>query len=695
MTSFLNRVGLRDSDKISRDLPFRNREVKMFTDNDVALTPNPKLPMTVIMTPNTLKKMTRRPNKVQMGPFILLALSLFLGSTVVAAETKIITVPITIDYSLLRTLTIHSAFTDPNQTARLLESEDGCTAVTISDPRWREINGLLRLETFVDLKAGKSFGESCLMPVAWQGFLVLDQTPKINPENWQLSFKPVDSFVYDRQRQPVTLAGIVTKLMEQWVYPYLAGIRIDLAPPVTDLKQTLLPMFPEEHNQRTQIILDSMRPGGTQVKSDRVCINIHIDAPFSVDEDANSQGLAAALSQEEITRFIKVWETWDAFLVHMILALTEKPLTDEQKQTLLDTLLDTRHRFSAELAEDRVRGDFVKEQFVQVWEQLAPIFRQHLTDNSSAQSLAYLSFFTASDALTALNALGPALGLEISREGLIRLARLLGELPPDALSYPLDLDRRLRDILGFDPEGEESRPDVQPLPDDSKHPDTGMNKIPGRWHSVAFILGPRPVFAAGKEIKMSRLKPWIVPKTDLDNYLGRVRSLLKQTADNVVDKNGRLKTRRTLYEHIVYATAWQESCFRQFHTKNRQLVYLRSYNGSSVGLMQINERVWRGIYDINRLRWDIHYNARAGCEILATYFQRYALKKPDRIKSLKQIQLAGVVYAMYNGGPGEFKKFLSRIKTGKYYLSDRLFKDKFTWVIDNQWAPINQCLVVG
>lgn len=661
------------------------------------MTPSPKLPMTVTMIPHSKNIVNRR----LFGTFAstislsLIALIFCWGSAVPADEAKTITFPITIDYALLNVLTVHSAYTDPDKTARLLESEDGCTAVTISEPRWSETNGLLRLETFVDLKAGKSFGENCLMPISWQGIVVLDQRPKINPENWHLSFSPVDSNVFDHERQPVVLAGIVTKLLEQWVYPHLAGLRIDLTPPVTDLKQTLLPMFPKEYRQGAQAVLNSMRPGGTQVKTDRVCIDIHIDMPLVVDDGARDSPPAAALSEDELDQFIKIWETWDAFLVHLILTLTEKPLTDDQKQILLDTLLDTRHRFSTELAEDRVRGDFVKNQFIQVWKQLAPIFRQHLTDDSPAQSLAYLSFFTASDALIVLNAMGPALGIEISREGLIRLARLLGELPPDALAYPLDRDHRLRDILGFDPEDEMPNPDVQPFPTESKPPYGSMNNDSGRWHPLTFFFGPRTAYAADKPAKMSRLKPWIVPKSGVDDYLGRVRSLLKRTANKVANRNEGIKKHRKLYERIVYSTAWQESCFRQFHTKNRQLIYLRSYNGSSVGLMQINERVWRGIYDVGRLRWDIHYNAKAGCEILATYFQRYALKKPDRIKSLKPIQLAGAVYAMYNGGPSQFKKFLSRIKTGKYYLSDRLFKEKFTWVIDNQWAPINQCLVVG
>ena len=79
----------------------------------------------------------------------------------------------------------------------------------------------------------------------------------------------------------------------------------------------------------------------------------------------------------------------------------------------------------------------------------------------------------------------------------------------------------------------------------------------------------------------------------------------------------------------------RRAAFVNFTPKTADWYILRSNNGSSVGLMQINERVWRGIYDLNRLRWDIHYNTRAGCEILATYFSRYAVKRFDQFKSLK------------------------------------------------------------
>jgi len=57
--------------------------------------------------------------------------------------------------------------------------------------------------------------------------------------------------------------------------------------------------------------------------------------------------------------------------------------------------------------------------------------------------------------------------------------------------------------------------------------------------------------------------------------------------------------------------------------------------------------------------------------------------------------LARLVYALYNGGPGQFHKFLKRRETGKYYKSDRLFFEKYTWVKEGRWDEAGKCLTGG
>ena len=132
-------------------------------------------------------------------------------------------------------------------------------------------------------------------------------------------------------------------------------------------------------------------------------------------------------------------------------SLSKKTLSADERRIIFTTLLDTRHRFVQELSEKTSsKRDFVREQFVTAWQQLSPIFRNHLGNEPSRGLLGYLAFFTAADALSGLDQLGPSFGFEISRNGLIRLAKLLDEQGTVIeLLYQSDVDPALRDILGM------------------------------------------------------------------------------------------------------------------------------------------------------------------------------------------------------------------------------------------------------
>jgi hypothetical protein len=55
--------------------------------------------------------------------------------------------------------------------------------------------------------------------------------------------------------------------------------------------------------------------------------------------------------------------------------------------------------------------------------------------------------------------------------------------------------------------------------------------------------------------------------------------------------------------------------------------------------------------------------------------------------------LAGMLYAMYNGGPGHLEKYVQR-STGSEssYLSDRFFREKWAWVKQGDLDQIGLCL---
>src|SRR5260370_24570850 len=70
-----------------------------------------------------------------------------------------------------------------------------------------------------------------------------------------------------------------------------------------------------------------------------------------------------------------------------------------------------------------------------------------------------------------------------------------------------------------------------------------------------------------------------------------------------------------------------------------------------IGGMQVNKHVWRGFYDLDRLKWDVLYNVGAGCEILAQMMQFASMSQAKFDPVLISSHLARSTYAAYNGGP--------------------------------------------
>ena len=608
------------------------------------------------------------------------------------AFSETVSLPLTLDYPLLRSLTIYTSFSDPGQTAVLLDKHDGCTNITVSEPKFSNSGSLIRFETKIKIRSGVFFRGECWMPVAWEGYMALYQKPKIDNQKWLLSFETVDSFIYDKDHQPAKIAGIIWSFVKLRVYDYLNSITLDLGPPISDVKSCLLPMFATEVRHNTRKMLDSMRPGKIHITPKALKINILADVERLLEKERST--VSETISQQELDNFIRIWETWDSFLVQMVTALSEKPLSREDHRLLLDLVLETRHRFVAELSEKNVGNDFVREQFVSVWQRLSPVLRKNLGDKPTKNLFGYLAFFTAYDALSALDKIGPSIGIEISRNGLIHLARMLNS-QIDTLTYRPNVNEKLRRIFGFEPAKEPTDTILKGDEFDIEIDDDIQENEDNKLSKVIFSIFCKQVWAkARKPIpKLEYIRKWLVPKEGVNKYIKRIKGLLNSSALDVLQKSRLSKKYHRIYQRVVLSTAWQESCFRHFKIKKKRLTYLRSYNGTSVGLMQINERVWRGIYNRDHLRWNIKYNILAGCEIIELYFMKYVLRKMDQIKPFTKAKLAGLIYAMYNGGPGQFKKFLKRCKKNSLYTSDRLFIEKYTWVINSQWDNINKCLI--
>lgn len=610
-----------------------------------------------------------------------------------AGLSETVTLPLTLDYPLLRALVIKTAFTEPGHAFTLIDKDHGCKRVVISEPRFSQKDALVLFETRVFVRTGLYLGKMCILPMEWEGYVTLLQRPKIDG-GWSLSFETVDSAIYDKLRKRARIAGVIWNYVKKSVYAYMEGITLDLGPPVSELKLFFEDVFPQDIQGPARKMVNSMRPGEIQITSDAVKVGVLMDVEGS--EPAAEDRAREMISEENLRKFISSWETWDAFLVNMIESLSTAPLTDHERQILMDTLLETRYRFTSELTNETLGRDFVREEFVRAWKEVSLIFRGHLTRDPSRSILSYLAFFTAADGLLALDRIGPGLGLEISRNGLIRLAQLISDGVPVTLDYRYGVDTTLREILGMGPpvaitksayEGDWIDLDMEPQ-------DTEDDR--SLLHTLMRFLF-RPAWAGNQvpEALSENVKKWILPKGDPEPYIEKVKPLLIHASSPSLEKEKIQDRYHDLFRSAVLATAWQESCFRQFELKGNRITYIRSYNGTSVGIMQINERVWRGLYDEKHLRWDIEYNVMAGCEILALYFRQYALMESKGINPQEEpddVVLARVTYAVYNAGPGERREFLKRKKQGHYSRIDKLFFEKYQWVKNDQWEKAKECL---
>jgi hypothetical protein len=460
----------------------------------------------------------------------------------------------------------------------------------------------------------------------------------------------------------------------------------------------MLPLFFDDQAQpRIAEWLQSLRPGKITAHPEFYNVELLMDVetePLALTPAPTEQGL----STTEMARFRHSFEALDAFMVYQIARLGEFGLDDQERTDILQTLLTARYQLVAALASAQhdPRRDMVREQFILAWERFAPLFRKYLARDPSITPLSFLAFLSAGDALAALDKLGPMLGLDISRDGLIRLARLLNETEKIVnLDYSYEVDPALRKLLGFGPPlavpeqvfpGEEV--EVKSLNEGGAEGEKVLLLFPATW----FDFSPRAAFAASlSPVNRQALKPWLVDEANFDAYQGMVRALLREESLQVVASGKLPAERRELFAKILQAAAWQESCFRQFTVQQGKMTYLRSWNNTSVGLMQINERVWRGLYRVDALRWDPKYNIQAGGEILQMYLSDYALKK-KKGAPLDEDGLARATYALYNSGPQNLPGFLARHAKQDYLKTDNLFWDKYLWTKAGEFERLQGCL---
>jgi hypothetical protein len=372
-----------------------------------------------------------------------------------------------------------------------------------------------------------------------------------------------------------------------------------------------------------------------RVEAAHIVVPIAIEVPdawLAAPPPATTPG--TALTEAELDALERALEPWDAFLLYAVRQFALDSEDGALRKRLFTLLLDSRYRLIALLSGEAPAGDPLPALFTEAWNELHAIVADaQAAGVLDASLLRYAAFVDAGDALLALQQAAPGLRLQLSVEGLRQMARSLrpGD-SADPLAYEWDVDPQLRKLF-----------DIEEI----EAPAPARSSI-GRLIRAAY---------AGDDAPASRsLDRWLPAAGELAAYQQRVAELLRRTAATELERGKLEAPYDAIYRNLVPTTALIESCWRQYVRRGGKPSYLRSASGS-VGIMQINQRVWRGFYDVQRLRWDTSYNTAAGARILMRYVKDYAVPFAER--SGDPDHVARAAYAVYNAGPRAVGRFAS------------------------------------
>ncbi len=511
--------------------------------------------------------------------------------------------------------------------------EAPCRFVRVEAPSLQSVDGRLHLTAPGAAALGLQVLGKCQNAVAWRGSMHFTLEPQLDASG-RLRMRIADSRLADAGGSTPGL-GLIWELSKRQVHPRLQSFSFDLGGLRAALVGVVRSAAPPAERAPMEQALGTLQLLEPQVGAGEITLPIAVDLPDAWLAAPAAAAPAAPLTEAELEALEQALQPWDAFLAYSIKELGRDSDDSRLRQRLFTLLLESRYQLSAMLAgEAAAAGDPARALFIDAWNQLRSIIadaqREGVLD---ASLLRYAMFIDAGDALLALDRAAPGLGLQVSEDGLRQLARSLRPgAPGDPLAFAWSVDPQLRELFNIE--------DIPTLPP------------PGRsW--LDFLVRPAYASADAAEKPLDR---WVPRRDELDAYEARVNGLLRKAAAAELERSKLAAPYVTIYRYLMPTTALIESCWRQYVVRAGKVTYLRSA-AASVGIMQINQRVWRGFYDAQKLRWDTAYNVRAGAQFLMRYVKDYAIPYAARSGEVDHVPRAA--YAVYNAGPraaGRFNK---------------------------------------
>jgi hypothetical protein len=659
---------------------------------------------------------------IRLWIFVLIAGAIATLARPIPARASQVRVPLTIDYIALREALKRKLYTAPGGRAELWNGPSDCQYLYAEKPEFSRAPAgsaaSVRLETANSLGLGLPVGSQCLNAVQWSGIVESLGVPYIAP-NLQLKFHFTDLNVYDSAHQKTEIVSKGFDLIKNYLIPRLDDFSYDLNPAVQQLAAMITDSIPADAAERVHSAIASLRAEPNIVAlDDGIRVTLEMTVP---DVAPPVPGAAASPTPAELKAFQDSLDQWDAFLVFSVKHLGIASGDQQFRDQLLQILLDSRYRLVQALNNPPAGAgpDPVRIIFLDEWTQLHDAVRAAAQRGQlGANAFEFLSFISAGDALFALDQAAPALGMRISAADLRHLAHIMAPTATgDPLQFNYGEDPGLKKLFNV-PEPPASRHPIEeesippsgpaaapgsggggaPIPSPSARPITRVFPFAhGLGAMLLSLVTPDEADAAQSDATLmprmqdvaDRLYRLIVNEDNLDSYRHDMGLLLDLSADRQVIEGAVDSSNSAAFETLVRSAAWQESCWRQFVMVGDRIRWLESSTGD-IGLMQVNKHVWRGFYDLDRLRWDVLYNAGAGCEILAT-MMRFALAASPKFDPVPiGSHLARSAYAAYNGGPGACNRWRRREPPALKQV-DTSFWEKFQAVESGQQIDVLSC----
>jgi hypothetical protein len=332
-----------------------------------------------------------------------------------------LSVPLQIDYSLIKKILISQLYPGKNTSAELWNDRQGCSYLRLSNPDVNGKSGQVRLLNEIQAQFGTSLGGQCLTVLQWDGILETLQQPTLDSEHSILSFPIASATAYDHAGRQLTINKL-QDLIKRYAEPKLAAVKIDLNESRSHIEQTLAHFLPKSNAAEVDAVLKSLRFDSVEVKTDGIGLKLKLNAPpkRTVVEPA------PAFNEAEQKQWQAAWQEWEAFLSSAIEQAASDTKSPELRATLMEILGDSRAAFQAGLKEhDADSSDPVRVFFTDTWVRLTPTLKSIAKELPEIQGLRYVTFIAATDVIYELEKLGAPFGLDISSDGLRRLARIL------------------------------------------------------------------------------------------------------------------------------------------------------------------------------------------------------------------------------------------------------------------------------